>query len=46
MHQKTTPVRARMNGLRCRVPLDGKTETVDAMGVSPWSFTAKKTKGD
>jgi len=21
-------------------PLDGKTETVDAMGVSPWSFTA------
>jgi len=20
-------------------PLDGKTETVDAMGVSPWSFT-------
>jgi len=28
-----------MNGLRYRVPLDGKTETVDAMGVSPWSFT-------
>jgi len=20
-------------------PLDGKTETMDAMGVSPWSFT-------
>jgi len=39
MHQKATPVRAWMNGLRCRVPLDGKTETVDAMGVSPWSFT-------
>ncbi len=42
MHQKATPVRAWMNGLRCRVPLDGKTETVDAMGVSPWSFTRNK----
>ncbi len=28
-----------MNDLRCRVPLDGKTENVDARGVSPWSFT-------
>ena len=39
MHQKAAPVRAWMNDLRCRVPLDGKTETVDVMGVSPWSFT-------
>jgi len=39
MHQKATPVRARMNDLRCRIPLDGKTETVDAMDVSPWGFT-------
>jgi len=39
MHQKATPVRAWMNGLRFRIPLDGKIETVDAMGVSSWSFT-------
>ncbi len=31
-----------MNDLRCRVPLDGKTETVDVMGVSPWSFTGRR----